>query len=77
MLRYTPPASPSSHSHLLLLNEGWDEAPLVCRAIGHRVDHDLMGEEVDGRLWRHTEPLSCPCPQPDPTWEGHDPPRKD
>lgn len=39
-------------SHLLLLDEGGDEAPLVRRAICHRVDHDLVGEEVNGRLGR-------------------------
>jgi len=53
-------------SHLLLLDEGGDEAPLVRRAVRHRVDHDLVGEEVNGRLGRHRpvwqRPPRPPCP---------------
>lgn len=52
-------------SHLLLLNEGGDETPLVRWAIRHRVDHDLVGEEVNGRLGRHRsvwQRLPCPLP---------------
>lgn len=61
-LGFVLPAHPRccQTSHLLLLDEGRDEAPLVRWAIRHRVDHDLVGEEVNGRLWRHRPESSCP-----------------
>lgn len=37
-------------THLLLLHQGRDEAALVSRAVGHRVDHDVPTEEVHRRL---------------------------
>lgn len=59
----------SFSSHLLLLNEGGDEAPLVCWAIRHRVDHDLVGEEVNGRLGRDRPVWQLLCPSP--SWGKH------
>ena len=39
-----------AHTHLLLLHQGRDEAALVCRPVGHWVDHEVPTEEVHSWL---------------------------
>lgn len=53
-------------THLLLLHQGRDEAALVGRSVGHRVDHEVPTEEVHSWLGEQAQacgPGPCKCLQ--------------